>query len=112
MFDYQAEKLSEARRALMLPHSSGEEQSIADAFHVCSLGFKDIELPEKAKHLDDSAKDWIKVIKGLMSTDGLTDDDGKGLWAVKAATLSIDDKIQLSRCVDELAHWFDSQTNE
>jgi hypothetical protein len=44
----------------------------------------------------------------LMNTDGLNDPSDRGLWKVKAEQLSNDEKIGLSRVVDELAHWFDS----
>lgn len=42
-----------------------------------------------------------------METKGLSDPNGEGLWAVKARTFTDDEKIELSRLVDELAPWFD-----
>lgn len=77
------------------------------AFHACSLGLADIENEHANQHLDENARDWIKVIQSLMNTDSVEDPTGEGAWVVKARTLTTDDRIQLSRCVDELAHWFD-----
>lgn len=101
-FAYQAEKLSAARSSLMLPHPQGEAQSIAHAFHECSLGLHELNEDQ----LDDNARSWVRRLKELMSTDGLRDPDGRGLWAVKAEDLGVDEKYELSRIVDELAHWF------
>ncbi len=102
-FAYQSEKFSVARSSLMVPHPNGEAASIASAFHECSLGLH--ELDEQT--LDDHARGWVVKLKDLMDTSGLTDPDGRGLWAVKAASLTIEQKFELSRVVDELAHWFD-----
>jgi len=102
-YSYQSEKLSSARRALMLPHTGGEAQSIADAFLECSLAFHNFS--ENALG-DDSARDWVLQIKEFMNTDGLHDPNIKGTWFVKAETLDVDQKLTLSRAVDELAHWF------
>lgn len=102
-FPYQAEKFSVARSSLMIPHPKGETESIVGAFHECSLGLHELN----KKELDDNAKGWIAKLKDLMDTSGLTDPDGRGLWAVKAASLTTEQKFELSHVVDELAHWFD-----
>ncbi len=102
-FAYQSEKLSQARRALMLPHSRGEAESIAEAFHTCFLGFRDL----KSDTLDDDARRWFDKITEMMDTTGVQDSTGRGTWAVKAEGFSTDQKIELSRAVDELSHWFD-----
>lgn len=102
-FTYQAEKFSSARSALMLPHFSGEHISIANAFHEISLALHQFDRSQ----LDDSATSWIKKLDSLMDTEDLSDPNQEGLWAVKAKTLSEDDKIELSMVVDELAHWFE-----
>ena len=52
-FAYPAEKLSAARRILMIPHPRGEAESIANAFHECSLGLHDL----KRNELDDKARE-------------------------------------------------------
>jgi hypothetical protein len=104
-YSYQAEKFSSARRALMLPHTSGEHQSVADAFHECHLGLHKIERAD----LDDNARSWIEALEVFMDTSGLSDPSDQGLWAVKARSLSTDEKLEISRLVDELAHWFDSR---
>lgn len=102
-FSYQAEKLSSARSALMLPHTGGEHESIAGAFHEISLALHKFDRSQ----LDDNATIWVRKLDALMDTTGLSDPNKEGLWAVKAKTLSDDDKIELSHVVDELAHWFD-----
>ena len=104
-FSYQSEKFSAARRALMLPHSGGEAASIAGAFHECSLGLH--KLNDNA--LDDDARSWVYKLKKLMDTSGFVDPDERGLWTVKAASLTTDQKLELSRVVDELAHWFERE---
>ena len=104
-YSYQAEKFSSARRALMLPHTRGEHQSVVDALHQCHLGLYKIERTD----LDDNARSWIEALETFMDTSGLSDPSGEGLWVVKARSLSTDEKLEISRLVDELAHWFDSQ---
>ena len=101
-YGYQSEKLSAARSALMLPHSQGEPASIAGAFHEIHLAFHRMD----ESGLDDNARTWVRKLKELMDTTGLTDTNSEGLWTVKAKQLGTDEKIELSRCVDELAHWF------
>ena len=102
-FLYQAEKFSEARSLLMLPHPEGEVASIASAFHECSLGLHNLNEQE----LDDTARGWGAKLKELMDTSGLTDPDGRGLWEVKAASLTNEEKFELSGVIVELAGWFD-----
>jgi hypothetical protein len=102
-YSYPAEKFSVARHCLMLPHPKGEAESIMHAFHECSLGLHDLD----RDGLDDNARKWVRKLEELMSTDGLDDPSGRGLWVIKAERLSINDKIELSRVVDELACWFD-----
>ena len=104
-FQYQAEKLSVARRALMLPHSRGEAHSIAEAFQACDLGFKDL----RTDALDESPRRWVGRIQGLMDTTGIEDPQHHGTWLVKAQRLTTDQKLEMSRAVDELASWFDAQ---
>jgi hypothetical protein len=104
-YSYQAEKLSAARYALMLPHSRGEAQSIADAFHEISLALHQLDVSK----LSESAQRWIATLQGYMDTTGAIDPDGDGTWAVKARTFTTDDQIYISNAVDELAHWFDHE---
>ena len=100
-YGYQSEKLSAARRCLMLPHTSGIESSIADAFHECSLAFHKMD----EDGLDDGARRSVSKIKDFMDTTGIA--APSGAWAIKARSLSTDEQIELSLAVDELAHWFD-----
>jgi hypothetical protein len=101
-YSYQSEKLSKARSCLMLPHSSGEAALIAQAFHECSLGLHDLD----RDNTDDHVRNWLSQLDELMDTSGPENSDQKGLWHVKACELSIDQKLQLSGIIDELAHWF------
>jgi len=101
-FAYQTEKLSAARRILMLPHSHGEAQSIAAAFHECSLGIKDL----KTDDLDDDVRDWLRKLDALMDTSGIEDNSGRGTYLLKAEQLTEEQMFELSRIIDELANWF------
>lgn len=87
----------------MLPHSQGEEQSIAEAFLNCDLAFQD--LPED--DLDEHAREIIEAIKKFMNVENVEGNDGK--WVRKARTFDTDQKLELSRVIDELAHWFESR---
>jgi hypothetical protein len=44
-----------------------------------------------------------------MDTSGLADPHSKGLWQVKAETLTESEKFELSRTIDELAQRFDDK---
>jgi hypothetical protein len=90
-FGHQAEVLSRARRCLMLPHTSGIDASIAEAFRECTLAFHRLD----EKKLDDNARGWLATIKDLMATKG--------------RSLSDDEQLQLRNAVDELAYWFDRE---
>src|SRR5450759_1609407 len=80
-----AEKLSDARRALMLPHPEGETESIVNAFSECSQVLRIQPTPD----LDESA--------------------GDGTWDLKASNLSVEDKYELTNAVDQLANWAHSK---
>ena len=84
----------------MLPHDVGE--AIAIAFHACSCAFNKLD----ESQLEEKARGWICNIKNFMSTTGIVDDLGKGTLLIKAQSLSIDEKKDLSDAIDELAHWF------
>src|SRR5262249_36291878 len=103
-FSYAGEKLSTARRILMLPHPRGEAESLRSAFVECDLGLKNVPRSE----LDENARSWLDTIMGAMDTTGAKD-QSDGLWIVKAASMTIDEKIAFSKAVDELIWWFDSQ---
>jgi hypothetical protein len=99
---YQAETFSAARRTLMLPHPRGEQDSIARAFHECRLGLRDLD----RNGLDENARGRVKSLEGLMAIAGLSDANRVGTGAVKARELSLEEKLELSRIIDELAYWF------
>lgn len=63
-YRYLAEKLSDARRRLMLPHPDGEEQDIMNALFECSKVLRDQPLDG----LDASARDWAATILGAPVT--------------------------------------------
>jgi hypothetical protein len=84
----QPEKLSAARRCLMLPHSSGVEVSIDDALQKCCYAFYRFD----DSGLDDGARCWLTKIEAFMD-------------AVKRRSLTADEQNELSRVVDELANW-------
>ena len=102
-FMYQAEKLDAARRALMAPHPKGETQSFVIAFQECDLAFYHLDVNALE---DDSARRWVSTIRRLMDTTGLQDPSGRGLWYVRVEQMSLEDKIEFARAVDELASWF------
>lgn len=89
-----AEKMSDARRHLMLPHPNGEEQSIVDALWECSKVLNDLHTED----LDDSARAWVDTIRALMDADGQS-------YVAKAHGMTLDDKYDLRGAVDELATW-------
>jgi hypothetical protein len=103
-FDYQSEKLSQARSCLMLPHSDGEEASVAEAFMLCGRAFYRFDT---SLIKDENAIIWIETIKRFMDTAGVSDPTGEGTAIQRARQLTNDDKAEFSRAVDELANWFD-----
>ena len=105
-YSYQAEKLSSARSSLMLPHTHGEAESIASAFHALSLAFHELDI----HGLNETARCWVNKLKEYMDTTGISNPDGEGTWVIKARTFSPDDQHEISFTVDELAHWFDRES--
>ena len=99
---HQAETFSTARRALMLPHPRGEQDSIAKALHECWLGLHDLD----RDGLDENARGRVKKLEELMAISGFSDANHVGAEAVKASELSLEEKFELSRLIDELAYWF------
>jgi len=97
----QAETFSTARRSLMLPHPRGEQDSIARAFHECRLGLHDLD----RNGLDENARGRVKRLEELMATAGFSDAN-RGAEAVEVRELSLQEKFELSRIIDELAYWF------
>ncbi len=104
-FTYQFEKFSLARRCLMLPHSMGEAQSVASAFQACHRGLDEMG-KDLRDSLDDNARGWVSKLEEMMDTSGLKDESQRGLFLVKAETLSEDEMRELAECVDNLAYWF------
>ena len=101
-FSYQDQKFSQARSCLMLPHSLGEAESIAQAFHECSLGLHGLDKDS----LDDSARSLVNKLEELMKTDGVDESQESGTWQIRAEKYSNDQKLDLANIIDDLAHWF------
>ena len=46
---------------------------------------------------------------GLMDTSKFDESAGDGTWDLKASSLSVEDRFELSNAVDELARWAHSR---
>ena len=99
-FSYQTEKFSQARSALMAPHTWGEEKSFAEAFDYCTRAFTDFDV---TRVKDENASRWIETIKRLKDTTN------EGTWVNRAYAMSLEEKREFSKAVDELADWFKRQ---
>ena len=106
---YQTQKFAAARSALMLPHPNGEAESIAIAFHEIHHALHQFD---RSRVNDGSAIKWLDVVDALMDATGIVDPDGQGLALLKARRLTTEEKFGLSKAVDELAHWFQRESNE
>ncbi|WP_433691782.1 hypothetical protein [Herbaspirillum seropedicae] len=102
-YSYQSEKFAAARSALMLPHTKGEATSVAEAFFQCSLGLEHIA----DEGLDDDARAWLQQLSAFMDTSSIQDLRNRGAYLVKAEQFTIDELLQISILIDELATWFD-----
>jgi hypothetical protein len=97
---FAAEKLSRARHALMLPHTRGDAEDIADAFLFCSSAFELLA----TVNLDDRERSLFATIHKLSDTSGIENNGTDGVLMIRAARLTLDEKLELSRAVDELAN--------
>lgn len=87
----------------MLPHPHGEELSLFSAMKEIGQAFSNFAVP------DDLGVDgigWVAEVKALMSTSGLSDPNGEGLYLVRARAMTIDERARFSLLVDELASLF------
>lgn len=98
---YARQKLNEARRALMLPHSRGEAHSIAQAFFAISLGIGEPALSD----IPDDFRDHVRTLLEYMDVSKMTEPEDR--WRIKAEGFTTDDKIAISSAVDQLCFWFD-----
>jgi hypothetical protein len=92
------EKLASARRMLMLPHPTGEADSIFFAFCEIHKGLENID----RNALEGDVEHYIGKLDSLMDTSGIEDSDGEGLFKKKALTLDESQKSELSATVDDL----------
>lgn len=97
---FAAEKLSRARHVLMLPHSRGEAEDIVHAFQFCPSAFELLS----TVNLDDRERSLFATIHKLMDTSCIEDNGADGVLMIRAEQLTLDQKLELSRAVDELAH--------
>jgi hypothetical protein len=99
---YLAEKFANVRHVLMLPHPRGEDESIVEAFHTCRSLLHSLD----RSGLDEDARERLLKLDELMNTDGIDDPAGIGTWTIKARQFSVDEKIELSNVIDDLAERF------
>lgn len=102
-FPRQAERFAVARRCLMLPHPDGVAESIAKAFEACAMGLRSFHRGA----LDPNASAWLQRIEALMDISTVSGADDSERRLTRAAQLTSDEQADLSRLVDELAHWFE-----
>ena len=95
-FRFASEKLGAAVRILMLPHTD-EATSIVGAWHEIQLALKpDDDLG------DHEANRQRERVFEIMSTEGIEDPTGDGLWITRARQLTRDEKHAFSRDVWDL----------
>ena len=94
-FRYASEKLDAAVRSLMLPHTD-EATSIVGAWHEIQLALKpDDDLG------DHEANRQRERVFEIMSTEGIEDPTGEGLWITRGQ-LTRYEKHNFSRAVWDL----------
>ena len=101
------QKLHDARRRLMLPHPDGEAASIAEAFAECRAG-----LDVLPTHLDEDARPYVDTINEAMDKTGIEDPLRRGTDTVKAEQLTLEQRYEFSRAVDELASYLNRRFYE
>jgi len=89
----------------MLPHRDGETAALASALQACAMGLRNL----RAGQLDETAARWLVQLRELM---GVPDEakpvaTERAAWLPRAAQMDVDQRADVSRLVDELAHWFD-----
>jgi len=92
-YSYQAQKLGEARRALMLPVSESEHAAYGYASALISLGFNNFDFSALPTEFP---RHHLESLQLLMDVQ-------------QARELTRDEKRQFSQDVDALAHWFDME---
>ncbi len=102
-FPRQAERFSAARRCLMLPHPEGVTESMAKAFEACAIGLRSLHRGA----LDENASAWLQRVEALMDISSVAGADERERRLTRAAQLTPDEQADLSRLIDELAHWFE-----
>ena len=94
-YSYAYEKLSAARRILMLPHHQGETESIVKALKECSLGIQDMQ----DDNLDNDARGYATTLR-------------KFIGVSSAENFMNQEKSELSDAVDMLASWLERKIFE
>ncbi len=107
-FVQQTQRFAAARRALMLPHRDGEAAAIASAMSACALGLRNL----RRGLLDEPAERWLVELESLLgaSADLASSNPDRTRWLARAAELDPDQQADLSRLIDDLAHWFERRS--
>jgi hypothetical protein len=79
----QAQKLAEARRALMAPHPQGETHSFEVAFKLCDQALRDLDM---STVLDDEGRAWVGTVSDAI---GKSAEDMSVIRPAVAAVLAV-----------------------
>lgn len=101
---YQGEKFQQARRNLMLPHTHGEADSVREALREMSLGLYNYNW----KSAPESVRFQLNKLESLLSRPGLRSEGSTSLLEINADEMDVDERLQFSIIVDELAYLFDA----
>ena len=102
---YLGQKFSEARRALMLPHPSGEAESIAAAIVACAIALDHVRSDIPGQIEDTDALHHLRTIESALPARDLGDPKGVGTALVKAQAMTEDEQRKFATAVDALANW-------
>ena len=101
-FGYAYEKLSKARSALMAPNFGHKNGSFASALFECDLALRHLNPDDIDNEL---ARTLVRRIEEVLDTAGIDDPEGLGTLAIKLDRMRDNEKLQVSRAIDELASW-------
>ncbi|MEZ6142681.1 MAG: hypothetical protein R3B84_19135 [Zavarzinella sp.] len=96
-----ANLLCEARKHLMLPHSS-ETDSLIHAFLKC----EELLICLAGTQLQEPVKEKVDVLRHCLASEGYQQVANDGGWFQKIEHLSFKDKANFSTAVDSLANYF------
>ena len=102
-YGYQSERLSAARRALMVPWFD-----VPQCFNECAAAFQHLDVAALPKQ----ARTWIETITQLQDISRRRGPDKTGLWTARIQMMTAHERIELSEAVDGLAHWFETEEDD